>query len=70
MALFDRLARRTSEKARELADEALKRAEGLFAQLPDVRIRREGDTLIIEGEGLMRRWLSDARLRFALWRRG
>ena len=67
MALFDGLARRMADRARELADDALDRAEALCSQFPDVRLRREGDTLVIEAMGLMRRWMSDVRLRFALW---
>ena len=68
MALFDMLARRVAERARHLAAEAVERAQSAYTQIPDVRLRREGDTLIIEGMGLMRRWMSDVRLRFALWR--
>ena len=67
MALFDGLARRMADRARELADDALDRAEALYSQFPDVRLRREDDTLVIEAMGLMRRWMSDVRLRFALW---
>ena len=69
MALFDRLARRVAERAQDLADEAVERAEAVFASFPDVRLRRDGDTLVIEGMGLMRRFMSDVRLRFALWSR-
>lgn len=67
MALFDGLARRMADRARELADGALDRAEALYSQFPDVQLRREDDTLVIEAMGLMRRWMSDVRLRFALW---
>lgn len=68
MALFDGLSRRVADRAREVANEAIERAEAAFAQFPDVRLRREGDVLVIEAMGLMRRWMSDVRLRFALWR--
>jgi hypothetical protein len=68
MALFDVLSRRVATRARALADDALERAETIYSQFPDVRLRREGDTLVIEAMGLMRRWMSDVRLRFALWK--
>lgn len=69
MALFDGPSRRVADRARQLAEDARQRVEAAFAQFPDVRLRREGDTLIIEAMGLMRRWMSDVRLRFALWSR-
>lgn len=68
MALFDRLSRRVAERAREMADEALARAEAAVAQFPDIRLRRDGEALVIEAMGLIRRWMNDVRLRFMLWR--
>jgi hypothetical protein len=67
MTLFDGLARRVASQAGELANDKLTRAESLLSQLPDLLLRREGDTLVIEGIALMGRWISDIRLRFALW---
>jgi hypothetical protein len=67
MALFDRLGGRVALRAREVAEETLRRTEAVFAAIPDVRLRREGDTLVIETMGLARRWISDVRLRFAFW---
>jgi hypothetical protein len=67
MALFDELSRRVAERARAMAEATLDRAEAAFAEFPDVRLRREGDSLVIEAMGLMRRWMSDVRLRFAWW---
>jgi len=68
MALFDRLAKRVEANARAAADAIRRKAEEAFAAIPDVRLRREGDTLVIEAMGLARRWLSDMGLRFAFWR--
>ncbi|HXG81550.1 MAG TPA: hypothetical protein VNJ05_07095 [Sphingomicrobium sp.] len=67
MALFDGLARRVAQRAQGVADETRRRVEAMFTQFPDVQLRREGDAIVIEAIGLMRRWMSDARLRFALW---
>ncbi len=68
MALFGRLTRRVSARAQEIAEDARDGIEAAFAAMPDVRLRREGDAIVIEAMGLARRWLSDARLRFAFWR--
>jgi hypothetical protein len=68
MALFERLTERIETKAHAAADATLRGAEAAFAAIPDVRLRREGDTLVIEAMGLARRWISDVRLRFAFWR--
>ena len=68
MALFDKLMRRVADRTGELADGIRDGVETGVAQFPDVRVRREGDTLVIEAIGLLRRWVGDARLRFALWR--
>jgi hypothetical protein len=67
MAQFDGLTKRVAARARNLADKTRERVELVFTQFPDVRLRREGDTIVIEAMGLLRRWLSDVRLRFALW---
>ena len=70
MALFDRLARRVEGKARAAAETTRRDLEAALAAIPDLHLRFEGDTLLIEATGLARRWLSDVRLRFAFWRRG
>jgi hypothetical protein len=68
--MFERLVARVEDKAREAAEATRRNVEEALAQFPDVRLRRDGDTLVIEAMGLARRWLSDVRLRFAFWRRG
>ena len=70
MALFEQLARRVEERTRAMAEAALRNLETAIREIPDVHLRIEGDTLVIEAKGLLRRWLSDVRLRFAFWRRG
>ena len=67
MALLDRLVERVEAKAREAAEVARRKVEAAFVQFPDVRLRRDGDSIVIEAMGLARRLLSDVRLRFALW---
>jgi hypothetical protein len=69
MALFDGLTRRVADRANELAEGVRDGIETAFTEFPDVRVRREGGTLVMEAVGLLRRWISDARLRFALWSR-
>ena len=68
--MFERLVARVEGKARAAAETSRRNVEAVFAAIPDVQLRVEGDTLVIEAMGLARRWLSDVRLRFALWRRG
>jgi hypothetical protein len=68
MALFDGLTQRVEQRAREIAEQTRHLAETVFAGFPDILLRREGDDIVISGRGLMRRWIGDVRLRFALWR--
>lgn len=68
--MFERLVARVEAKARDAAEMARRNVETAFAEFPDVRLKRDGDALVIEAMGLARRWLSDVRLRFAFWRRG
>ena len=68
--MFERLVARVEEKTRDAAEAARRKVEAAFAQFPDVQMKVEGDTLVIEAMGLARRWISDTRLRFAFWRRG
>lgn len=70
MALFDRLTGKIEARAREATEQARHAVKVAIAEFPDVMLRREGDALVLSGRGLMRRWLSDVRLRFAFWRRG
>ena len=70
MALFARLTDRVEARARQAAERARQAIAAAVAEFPDVMLHREGDELIISGRGLVRRWLGDVRLRFALWRRG
>lgn len=69
MALLDRLAEKIEARARAGAEVARKAVELAVAEFPDLMLSREGDELVISGRGLMRRWMSDVRLRFAFWRR-
>lgn len=68
MALFDGLTQRVEQRAKDIAEQTRRLAESVFAGFPDIMLRREGDETVISGRGLMRRWISDVRLRFALWR--
>jgi hypothetical protein len=68
--MFERLVARIEAKASAAAEAVRRNVEAAFGQFPDVQLRREGDTLVIEAVGLARRWLNDVRLRFAFWRRG
>lgn len=66
MALLDMLAERAGRHAGLVADRSLSLAQTAWAEVPSIKCRRDGDELIISGRGLMRRWLSDLRLRFLL----
>ena len=68
--MFERLARRVAGRAEAVAQAALNAVEVAATEFPDVMVEREGDAIVIRGRGLLRRWLGDARLRFALrgWR--
>ena len=68
--MFERLVKRVAARAREVAEAARQEVETAFAAFPDVRLRRDGDSIVVEAMGLARRWISDARLRFAFWKRG
>ena len=69
MALFDGLKERIEAKAAPAAEHVRRSMERAWSQFPDIMIRREGDALVLSGRGLMRRWLGDARIRFASWSR-
>lgn len=68
MGLFDRLAERVETRASTSVDRALDAVELVAAEFPGVILHREGNQLVISGRGLMRRWLTDVRLRFAFWK--
>lgn len=68
MVLFDRLTERVERQAMNIAASAMRLAEAAYRQFPDIILHRQGDELVVSGRGLMRRWLGDVRLRFALWR--
>jgi hypothetical protein len=68
MAMFERLIGRVELRARAAVDHALGGVEQVAGEFPDIMVRREDDRLIISGRGLLRRWLTDVRLRFAYWR--
>ena len=67
MALFDGLTERVEQRARGVAERTLRLAEAEIAEFPEIMMRRDGDVIVISGRGLMRRWLGDVRLRFAVW---
>ena len=69
MALFERLTARVEAKAQKAAERMLRAAETGLAEFPDIIFHREGEELVISGRGLMRRWLGEARFRFAMWTR-
>lgn len=66
MALFDDLRDEVEKRAQAVAERTRDAVEAAWAQFPDIMVRREGDTIVLSGRGLMRRWLGDARLRFSL----
>lgn len=70
MALLDELGARVERHARTAAGEAISLVETALIDVPGIKVEREGDELAISGRGLMRRWLSDTRLRLVgRWRR-
>lgn len=66
MRMFDSLLKRTEQRAAGLVAEALARAERAVAEFQGIKVRREADRIVLSGRGLMRRWLDDVRLRFAV----
>ena len=67
MAFFEHLKSRAEQRARDAATVMIERAVAAYAAVPGVVTRRKGDDLLIEGRGLSRRWLTDARIRFGHW---
>nr|WP_294849842.1 hypothetical protein [uncultured Sphingomonas sp.] len=70
MAVLDKVKAQVEAAARAAAAKAVDGIAAAVAEFPDIEIARAGDTLVLRGRGLMRRWLGDVRLRFALrfWR--
>lgn len=66
MALFGRLVERIEQRASTTVSHALDAVEAAVAEFPGINVRRDDDRLIVSGRGLVRRWLDDARVRFAL----
>ena len=66
MASFDRLAARVEARAGEIAERTRNAVEVAIAEFPDIMLHRQGDALVMSGRGLLRRWIGDVRLRFAL----
>lgn len=62
--MFERLNARVAAWVRTLADEQSRRIATMFGEVPGVRATRDGDRVVVEGRGLGRRMLNDARLRF------
>lgn len=61
------LADRMATRAKEVAERHRQRVGAAWAAIPGVAVGREGDRLIVQGRGLVRRWLRDVTLRFARW---
>lgn len=70
MALLDGLKAQVEARARVLAAQVADGVAAALREFPDVEISREGNALVLRGRGLMRRFLTEARFRFALrgWR--
>ena len=66
MAMFDRLVQRASARGESIARDMLSRAGAAYSEVPGVTAVPNGAGLILEGKGLVKRWLRDPRLRFAL----
>lgn len=67
--MFKRLMERAEKRALDAAEATRRTIETALVEVSDLRVRSEGDTLVIEALGLTKRWLNDARIRFARWRR-
>jgi hypothetical protein len=68
MALFDRLSERVKERASQRVMEVIERMELAWSEVPGARAFVDGRNVIVAARDLRRRYLSDARLRFARWR--
>jgi len=53
-----RIVRRAEARAQGKRENIVRAAEGL-----GINARAEGDTVVLEGRGLLARWLRDARVR-------
>jgi hypothetical protein len=62
--MFERLSESVAARARGVAEDAAARIAAAYDAVPGVRAVRDGAAVRIEGRGLARRMLSDARLRW------
>ena len=62
--MFERLNALVREQLQAVTIEELRRIATMFGEVPGVRATRDGDRVVVEGRGLGRRILNDARLRF------
>lgn len=62
--MFERLSERVGKRMQAMTVEELRLIEAMFDEVPGVRATRDGDRVVVEGRGLGRRMLNDARLRF------
>lgn len=66
MALFGRLVERVERRAEEVASNRLSMVEKAVANIPGSNSRREDWWMAVSGRDLVKRWLDEAWLRFAL----
>ena len=65
-ALLGKVDERGAAMARADVERRMAAVEADFrAAVPGTRVERQGDSVSVTGADLLRRWLDDARLRFA-----
>lgn len=64
--MMERWVARAESAATARAGEILDAVEDELGEVRGIAVERDGDTVRVSGRGLMRRWLADPRLRFAL----
>jgi hypothetical protein len=67
MGLFDRLTERVEARAEARVRQVRERVGAAFGGIAGARIGIEGEDVVVESRGLVRRWLEDGRLRLAAW---
>ena len=67
IGLFDRLRERVDAQAEARVRQVRERVEAAFGGVAGARTRVEGEDVVAEARGLVRRWLEDGRLRLAAW---
>lgn len=70
MRVLGGLAERAERAASARASARIERMAEVVRSAGGIDAERRGDALVLRGRGLVRRWLSDGELRFAMWRRG